>query len=66
MEAVALSGSRRPILQVPKDEFQDYDVVYIVDDHKPDFQIYLIIVGSVRKPDSSMKRTEKQTKTRCA
>ena len=31
VEAVALSGSRTNP-QVPKDEFQDYDVVYIVDD----------------------------------
>ena len=31
VEAVALSGSRvNP--RAPKDEFQDYDVVYIVDD----------------------------------
>ena len=31
VEAVALSGSRAEG-QAPKDEFQDYDVVYIVDD----------------------------------
>ena len=31
VEAIALSGSRTNP-QVPKDEFQDYDVVYIVDD----------------------------------
>ena len=31
MEAVALSGSRANP-RAPKDEFQDYDVVYIVDD----------------------------------
>ena len=31
VEAVALSGSRTNP-QAPKDEFQDYDVVYIVDD----------------------------------
>ena len=31
VEAVALSGSRAEG-QVPKDEFQDYDVVYVVDD----------------------------------
>lgn len=31
VEAIALSGSRTNP-QIPKDEFQDYDVVYIVDD----------------------------------
>lgn len=31
VEAVALSGSRANP-RAPKDEFQDYDVVYIVDD----------------------------------
>ena len=31
VKAVAMSGSRT-CLNVPKDEFQDYDVVYIVDD----------------------------------
>ena len=31
VEAVAMSGSRTDI-KAPKDEFQDYDVVYIVDD----------------------------------
>ena len=31
IDAVALSGSRTDD-QAPKDEFQDYDVVYIVDD----------------------------------
>ena len=31
VEAIALSGSRTNP-QAPKDEFQDYDVVYIVDD----------------------------------
>ncbi|MTV64698.1 aminoglycoside 6-adenylyltransferase, partial [Streptococcus pneumoniae] len=31
VEAVALSGSRAED-RAPKDEFQDYDVVYIVDD----------------------------------
>ena len=31
VEAVALSGSRTND-QVQKDEFQDYDVVYVVDD----------------------------------
>lgn len=31
VEAVALSGSRTGT-KAPKDEFQDYDVVYIVDD----------------------------------
>ena len=31
VEAVALSGSRT-VTKAPKDEFQDYDVVYVVDD----------------------------------
>ena len=31
VEAIALSGSRTNP-RAPKDEFQDYDVVYIVDD----------------------------------
>ncbi|KXT86806.1 Aminoglycoside adenylyltransferase [Streptococcus oralis] len=31
VEAVAMSGSRTDT-KAPKDEFQDYDVVYIVDD----------------------------------
>lgn len=31
VEAVALSGSRTGT-KAPKDEFQDYDVVYVVDD----------------------------------
>ena len=31
VEAVAMSGSRTDA-KAPKDEFQDYDVVYIVDD----------------------------------
>ena len=31
VEAVAMSGSRTDT-KVPKDEFQDYDVVYVVDD----------------------------------
>lgn len=31
VDAVALSGSRTNE-QAPKDEFQDYDVVYVVDD----------------------------------
>ena len=31
VEAVALSGSRTDT-KAPKDEFQDYDVVYVVDD----------------------------------
>ena len=31
VDAVALSGSRTDT-KAPKDEFQDYDVVYVVDD----------------------------------
>ena len=31
VEAVAMSGSRTDT-KAPKDEFQDYDVVYVVDD----------------------------------
>ena len=31
IDAVALSGSRTDT-KAPKDEFQDYDVVYVVDD----------------------------------
>lgn len=31
VEAIAISGSRTDT-KAPKDEFQDYDVVYIVDD----------------------------------